>query len=195
MSDYEDQLVRVIFPDLLRGRENFDLPHTQAVVHWMKEIVKGEPNLDEKVMITAAYAHDWGYIDLHLGKTSSLSQVHDAKELHMQVGAVRIRQFLTNDLGQIYTKQQIERISHLVYVHDRLKEVKDDDEIALVEADTLGALDTDLVIPTFSKADNDVYIKDQVLALRRPLFRHSVALKNFDRLLKKRIDFYRTDAG
>jgi HD superfamily phosphodiesterase len=189
--DFELSLILKVFPDLLRGREGFDLPHTKAVVHWIKEIVASEPKLDKQVLITAAYAHDWGYIDMGIGKNTTLAEVHDAKEQHMQVGAKRIADLLTDTMSDQYTPEQIQRVGHLVFVHDRLGQVTDEDEIALVEADTLGALDTDFVTPTFSKADNQRYIQEQVLALRRPLFRHNRAIEVFDDLLQKRVGFYR----
>ena len=77
-------------------------------------------------------------------------------------------------------------------VHDKLTEVKEKDEIALVEADTLGQLDTDFVKPTFSPQDNYRYIKEQVLKIRRPLFKHKLAIEVFDELLEKRREFYRS---
>lgn len=186
--DFESIIQKIIFPDLERGRKNFDLPHTKAVVHWIKEILIGEPQLNPKVLITAAYAHDWGYIDMGIG--SSMDQVQDAKEQHMRIGATRIKQLLSTRLFDEFTPDEVERVSHLVFVHDRLTQVHDDDEIALVEADTLGALDTDIVKPTFSKEDNERYIYEQVLSLRRPLFRHRVAIDIFEVLLQKRIHFY-----
>jgi hypothetical protein len=187
---FESILEKYIFPDLLRGREGFDLPHTKAVVHWIKQIALSEPQLNAKVLVAAAYAHDWGYIDMGLGKDASIDQVHDAKEQHMLVGSKRIAALLTQKCGDEFSADEIDRVRHLVFVHDRLGEVKADDEIALVEADTLGALDTDWVTPTFSKADNDRYIKEQVLALRRPLFRHRLAINVFEALLAKRAAFY-----
>jgi hypothetical protein len=187
---FEQAGCTLFFPDLLRGREGFDLPHTKAVVYWIKQIAMSEPQLNAKVLVAAAYAHDWGYIDMGIGKDASIDQVHDAKEQHMLVGSQRIAALLTQECRDEFSADEIEKVRHLVFVHDRLSEVKTDDEIALVEADTLGALDTDWVTPTFSKADNDRYINEQVLALRRPLFRHRLAIEVFETLLAKRRAFY-----
>jgi len=185
---WEKVLQETIFPDLLRGRKNFDLPHTKAVVYWIKKICDAESQLDKKVLVTAAYAHDWGYIDM--GIDASFTQVHDAKEQHMKVGAERIEELLRNQLADDFTEKQIVRVKHLVFVHDRLDQIKDEEEIALMEADTMGALDTDLVKPTFNQQDGKRYIQEQVLKIRRPLFKHSVAIQWFDFLLKKRLDFH-----
>lgn len=196
----EEILQQVIFPDLLRGRKDFDLPHTKAVVHWMKRILESMlpgstqesimkvGRLDPKVMITAAYAHDWGYIDL-FPAGSGFNKVHEMKARHMEVGAERIGSLLKSRLSKSYSVEQINRIVHLVLVHDKLQVVEKEDEILLVEADTLGALDTDLVKPTFSKIDNDRYLVE-LKTKRRPLFIHPAAIEAYEVVVKKRIGFY-----
>lgn len=187
----EELLQTHIFPDLQRGRKDFDLSHTQATVHWMKQIVRKEPHLDGGVLITAAYAHDWGYIDM--GIENSLDHIHEAKRRHMEVGSLRIYELLhTPQLEVYFSDTQIERVRHLVAVHDQLEEISAEDEIALMEADTLGALDTELVKPTFSREDNERYITEQVLGRRRPLFRHQVAIDTFATVLERRLQYYST---
>lgn len=186
----EKKLQELIYPDLLRGREAFDLPHTKAVVYWMKQILKTEPNLDKKVLISSAIAHDWGYIDMNLGRGATIGEVHEAKLKHMLVGAERIERLLKSKFAESLSKEQIARVKHLVYVHDRLSGIKDEDEVALVEADTLGALDVNRVKPTFTKADNEIYLKEQVMKLRRPLFRHPLAVRAYEPLYQQRLTFY-----
>ena len=65
-TEMEKFLQNKIFPDLERGRLYFDLPHTRAVVHHIKKIIKPlnfEP-INRMIFIIAAYSHDWGYSDL-----------------------------------------------------------------------------------------------------------------------------------
>lgn len=184
----EEKVLRgVILPDLERGRPDFDRPHTEAVVYWMKVLVEGS-GLDEKVMITAAYAHDWGYIDL-FPEGSSYEAIQKMKSRHMEKGAEEIRGLLEGELSEGYSDAQIERVAHLVGVHDRLEQLKDEDEVMLAEADTLGALDVDRVKPTFSAGDNGKYL-DEVKVRRRPLFVHERATRVFEELFKKRRDYY-----
>jgi hypothetical protein len=187
----EEQVLRdVILPDLDKGRPDFDRPHTEAVVYWMKEICVSEPQLNTRVLVTAAYAHDWGYIGMFEDGVTDVGDIHDKKEAHMRIGSQKIGVLLRENLADGFSETEIARVQHLVFVHDRLDTVKDDDEIAMVEADTLGALDADRVKPTLTRKDNDWYIEDQVKRLRRPLFRHSRAIEVFQELLQKRIDFY-----
>lgn len=193
LDKLEKVLQQVIFPDLLKGRAGFDLGHTQAVVYWMKRICEAEPSLNAKVLVTAAYAHDWGYVGLFTGGRASLKQVMRAKVEHMRVGAHKISELLRTRLADQFTEAEIERVAHLVRVHDKLRSIKADDEVAMVEADTLGALDSDRVKPTFNEQENHEYLEKGVMALRRPLFRHALAIEVFDELLERRVQFYRKE--
>jgi HD superfamily phosphodiesterase len=180
-------LEKVIFPDLERGRLGWDLPHTKAVVYWMGELLE-EVRLDPKVMIAASYAHDWGYIDLFPEKTT-YETIQKMKPLHMERGAEKIEKLLRESLSDEFSQKQIERVTHLVAVHDKLGQLKDEDEILLMEADTLGALDVERVAPTFSKEDNARYVEESIMR-RRPLFTHLKAIEAFDNLIQKRRDYF-----
>ena len=85
----EKVLRQVILKDLTnKGRPNWDRPHTEAVVYWMKHLLTklNPPELNSKVLITAAYAHDWGYINLFTpGKQATIEEVLPMKKLHMKV--------------------------------------------------------------------------------------------------------------
>lgn len=184
----EQLLQKHIFPDLEKGRPNWDLPHTQAVVYWTKQILP-ETNLDPLVLITAAYAHDWGYIGL-FPHGASYDQIQKMKPKHMERGAEMIGKLLKSDnLISYYDSGQIDRIVHLVAVHDKLRQLKDEDEILLAEADTLGALDNNFVKPTFSAADNKKYTQE-VRRRRRPLFMHPRAINAFEKLISQREKYY-----
>jgi hypothetical protein len=192
MHSWETVIVNTILPDLDKGRPDFDKPHTLAVVHWVKYIIENESNLHFKILVTAAYAHDWGYIGLFEDGVTDMKDIHAKKERHMEVGANKIETLLQEQFSNLYSPEEILRIKHLVYVHDRVENLNEDDEIALMEADTLGALDSAMVQPTFSKHDNDVYIEREVKGRRFPHFKHKSAINVFDELLSKRINFYNT---
>lgn len=178
-----------ILPDLDKGRKGFDRLHTEAVVHWIKKICGSEPALNKKILVTTAYAHDWGYFGMFPDRTT-LDTVTAKKEAHARVGAKKIGVLLRTRLQKVFSEKEIKRIQYLVFVHDKLADLNDDDEIAIMEADTLGALDTSIVTPTYSVADNERYIQEQVLKLRRPLFRHRLAIDVFEEVLKRRVQFY-----
>lgn len=93
----EELLISKIFPDLEKGRPGWDKPHTEAVVRYIKEIIGANPNLDldTDVLIISAYAHDWGYSGLFVaGRPVTLAENADKKEIHMQLGAQKIRELL-----------------------------------------------------------------------------------------------------
>lgn len=196
----ERVLRQIILKDLSRGRKNFDKPHTEAVVYWMKYLLKvlGEnkikqsgiqPMLDPQVLITAAYAHDWGYFGLFSdlnSNSNSLTDIKKKKELHMLRGSEMIEQLLQQRLGKLFTQNQILRVSHLVLFHDKIRKLIDEDEILLMEADTLGMLNTNFVKSSFSKKDNDEFMNKGIKGLRLPRFMHNEAIKVALELIKKR---------
>ena len=190
----EAVLQEVIFPDLLKGRKDFDLPHTKAVVHWMKRLLSeiDDPDLDSQVLVTAAYAHDWGYIGLFEGVNSSdPKEIAKRKPLHMERGAELITNLITKKLPAFFSKEQIQAVAHLVSVHDKVEQLTTEAEKLLMEADTLGMLDTDLVKPTFSKEDNERFMKNEIYNRRMKNFKHQTALKLLDKMVQSRENFYR----
>ncbi len=186
----ERVLRQTILKDLAQGRKDFDKPHTEAVVFWMKYLlthIKSTKQLDSQVLITASYAHDWGYQGLFVNKNSnSLQDIKAMKKLHMTRGAVMIERLLHQKLGRYFTQQQILRTAHLVLFHDQVKKLHDEDELLLMEADTLGMLDTDFITPTFSKKDNLKFIKQGIKGLRFPHFIHQEAKDLAIKLIDKR---------
>lgn len=192
-AQIETVLQESIFPDLLKGRKDFDLPHTKAVVHWMKELLRSldDPKLDPQVMITAAYAHDWGYIGLFDGVNSSdPKEIAKRKPLHMERGSKMIRELIEEKLSNFFTEEQKDAVAHLVLMHDRVEDLKTDEEILIMEGDTLGMLDTDLVKPTFSKEDNQRFMEREIKTRRKNVFTHHVAIKELERLTKVRENYY-----
>jgi hypothetical protein len=190
----ESILQEVILSDLERGRANFDRPHTEAVVYWRKELL-AKLNYSKsmnKVMITAAYAHDWGYVGLFEGVNSSdIALIHKMKPLHMQRGAEKIKQLIKENFDHNeYAKDETDMVMQLVSVHDNIEELQSDQEILIMEADTMGMLDADRVKPTFTKADNDIFIEREICGRRLPRFRHELAKDLVQGLVKKRVEFF-----
>ncbi len=192
MKKIEKFLINEIFPDLERGRANFDKPHTVAVVYWLKQILKrnSELNLDETVLLIAAYAHDWGYADLFAkGQKLKYDDVKNAKVTHMEVGAEKVNELLKNEVFSSLTDKQKARCIHLVRVHDKLDNLKDSDELVLMEADTLGGLDISRVEPTFNVESNNKYIFE-VKRRRVPRFITEFGKETVGMLVQKRAEHY-----
>jgi hypothetical protein len=193
-KEYEKYLKRIIFPELERGRPGWDKPHTEAVVHWIKNIINNSPELelDMDVLVIAAYAHDWGYADLFdKGAKVDLDDILDAKKEHMIIGAGKLAELLKNKAFNFLTFSQKQRALHLVRNHDNLSYIKDDDERILVEADTLGALDVDFIKPFTDKKQGERYMQG-VIKKRLPLFITDYGKKQFKILFKKRENYYKS---
>lgn len=192
----EEVLQQVIFPELLKGRPDFDLPHTKSVVHWMKWLISEMPSSEQKgqnatVLITAAYAHDWGYIGLFEGvDVANLDLVHKMKPLHMERGAEYITKLIQEKLSEFFSEEEVSRVAHLVRVHDRVEDLHTDDELLLMEADTLGMLDVSMVVPTFSKEDNDLFLSREIHGRRLKHFKHQQALNKAEELAEARRMWY-----
>lgn len=59
-QDLETALENYALGFLRQGRQEWDEPHTRAVVYYAGEIAKAE-GLDALVLVTAAWLHDIGY--------------------------------------------------------------------------------------------------------------------------------------
>lgn len=178
-------LAQSIFPNLDRGRPDWDKPHTQAVVHYAKEIMTHHPelNLDEDVIIISAYAHDWGYADLFEdGKPANFDNIKQLKNLHAEIGAKNIENLLKLDIFNYLSDSQKDRIRHLVHKHDKLDELKDTYELVLMEADTLGMLDVTRTPKTFDKESNDKFMAG-VQNRRVPRFITTYTKQKYEELL------------
>lgn len=186
-------LRQTILPDLEKGRKDFDRPHTEAVVFWMKTLLGllSNPELDTQVLITAAYAHDWGYIGLFDGLNSDdLLTIRKMKPVHMERGAKKIEELVRLKLSTLFSEDQITRCAHLVLVHDLVETLKDEDELLLMECDTLGMIDVNRVKPTFTKESNSLFMEREIKSRRIPLFLHTQAKDFAQKLALARLQFY-----
>jgi hypothetical protein len=192
-SEVKKFLEDSIFPELERGRPGWDKPHTQAVVHHAHRILAYAPDVDvdREVIIIAAYAHDWGYADLFSpGKYASYKEVKERKKLHMEIGARKIAYILQNPIFDYLSSTRKDRTVHLVAKHDKLSELRDTDELVLLEADTLGMLDVDFAAPTFDHSSNEQFMNG-VMNSRVPRFITEYSKNKVKELLKKRGEYYR----
>lgn len=188
----EAHLKEKILSDLERGRHDFDKLHTIAVVHWLKQIIEHCPdlNLDKDILLISAYAHDWGYADMFSqGQKLQYGDVKNAKAEHMRLGAKKLSELLNDKIFSFLTNEQKKRCIHLVTVHDSLAKLKDSDELVLMEADTLGGLDTNFVKPTFDFESNEKYMRG-VKERRAPKFITEFGKKAVKTLIKRRTDYY-----
>jgi len=171
-------------PFLEQGRGGWDIAHTKAVVYYAGLLAKNEGQ-DTVVLQIAAWLHDIGYFGQFTESDgSNYSAVKDKKELHMQIGSEMARKFLESGEMTLLTTEQRERTVHLVEVHDKLEELEALDEIILMEADTLGAIDLDRVIPSFDK-EGQIKYADGLRKRRQPKFRTQSGIIILDQLLPK----------
>ncbi len=169
---------------LQKGRKDWDEPHTRAVVEYAVDLGK-KNKLDVLVLFTAAWVHDIGYNALFEdGESKEYDKVMDKKALHMVNGALLAKEFFENPrVKGWYTPEQEKRIVHLVGVHDKVEELKDLDEVVLMEADTLGAIDISKVASTFDRLSAEKYIEKDLLGRRFPKFVTKEGKAHFERLL------------
>lgn len=182
---------QIIFSDLKKGDPDWDIPHTTAVVHYTKEIIKhSNLDLDPTVLVISAYAHDWGYVPFYKpGKSLSFDEYKEAKKSHADISAQKTNDLLKNEVYIDLTNQRKQRIIHLVAIHDKKDQLKDTDELTLMEADTLGGLDLDFVIPSFDAKGNSKYMTG-IREKRLPLFINDYSKNKFEELFKKREEYY-----
>lgn len=190
LEKLENYLIEKILPDLRDGRPN-DEPHTLLVVRQLKEILKSAPelNMDWSVLIIAAYAHDWGYTNL-LDKSVAVKLEHlgAIKDTHMIIGSEKLAELLKDSFFDEFTEQQKLRAVHLVGIHDKLSDLKDEDELILMEADSLGGLDPE-VMGVFSDVESEDRYLQKSRNLRFSKFVTEYSKREYERLYQKRINW------
>ena len=181
IPEWEEQIKLRAMEYLEKGKPNWDVPHTELVVKRMKEIIehsKGCP----RILIPTAYFHDIGYSLVPKFDTSSYDKVLDVKVVHAELGADEVRKIL-QDLGN-FTEDEIKEIEHLVRIHDRLADLKTDNEIAICEADSLGMIDVESIPPSFSRESFRKFLIE-FIKFRAPLFRNEFSKVKLEELLIK----------
>jgi HD superfamily phosphodiesterase len=188
----EEFLREKILPDLEKSRGGFDKIHTLEVVDWLKKIIDHNLSLklDKDVLLIAAYTHDWGYADIFKEKeTMSFDKVENAKELHMELGAKKLEKLLEDSFFSSFTVKQKEHAVHLVAVHDKKFELKDVDELVLMEADMLSSLDITAGKPVYDTESNKKFM-EAMLTTRIPKFITEFSKTEAKKLIEARKDYY-----
>lgn len=191
----EEYLKERILPDLEKSRGGFDKIHTLEAVDWLKKIIAANPefNLDKAVLLIAAYAHDWGYSDIFkAGQVMDFEIVEKAKPLHMELGAEKIKKLLNDDFFSFLTAEQKERCIHLVAVHDKKFEIKNIDELILMEADMLSGLQISPGKPIYD-AESNKKLMEAMLATRIPKFITDFSKNEAKKLIKIREDYFKNN--
>lgn len=193
---YIERILRqLILKDLAnKGRHQWDKPHTEAVVYWMKHLLKkiDDSQLNSKVMITAAYAHDWGYISLFDQKRiTSIKKVVPYKKAHMKRSVELIERLISQRLPGYFNQSELLQLTRIISVHDDIKNISANDEILLMECDALGMLDVERVPPTLSQIENDYFMEHSIYKRRLPRFIHQEAKEAAEKLVKEREVFYK----
>ena len=192
-NNLEEYLKEMILPDLEKSRGGFDKIHTLEVVTWLKQIINHNPELklDETVLIIAAYAHDWGYADIFRdGQVMNFEIIENAKKLHMELGAKKIEKLLEDNYFSFLTDTQKSRCIHLVAVHDKKFEIKDIDEIILMEADMLSSLDVSPGKPALDVESNKKFM-EAMLMTRIPKFITEFSKKEAKKLIQAREKYFK----
>jgi len=193
LNNLEKYLKEKILPDLEKSRGGFDKIHTLEVVAWLKQIINHNPKLklDETVLIIAAYAHDWGYANIFRdGQIMNFEIIENAKKLHMELGAKKIERLLADNFFSFLTDTQKSRCIHLVAVHDKKFEINDIDELILMEAGMLSALDVNSSKPVLDFESNKKFMK-AILATRIPKFITEFSKSEAKRLIRAREDYFK----
>jgi hypothetical protein len=100
---------------------------------------------------------------------------------------------LNDDFFSFLSNKQKIRCVHLVAVHDKKFEIKDTDELILMEADMLSSLDiTDK--PTYDAESNKKLMKS-MLTTRIPKFITKFSKNEAKKLIRKRVDYYKKIAS
>ena len=149
----EQKLKNRVIPILKKGKPNWDVPHTKLAVEYMRQLIRANGG-NELILISTMYLHDIGYVGL-LKKGHTLKDYKKVTDKHMEVGAREAERIL-KELR--YPKKAIDKITHLVRMHDKVKELSTKEELLVMEADTLAALNTKRVKPTYIKEDYLKYL-------------------------------------
>ena len=193
LNNLEEYLKEKILPDLEKSRGGFDKIHTLEAVEWLKQIIDHNPELklDKTILLIAAYAHDWGYSGIFKeGQIMTFDLVENAKKLHMELGAKKIKTLLEDDFFSFLTDTQKSRCIHLVAVHDKKLEIKDVDELILMEADMLSALEISKDKPLYDSESNKKFM-EEMFSTRIPKFITEFSKNEAKRLIKIREDYYK----
>jgi len=87
----EEKLQEKVEILLRQGKPNWDIPHTQATVSWMRELIKAEGG-NERILVPVMYLHDTGYPEVREGY--NFEELMASKAEHEELGAQNAREIL-----------------------------------------------------------------------------------------------------
>lgn len=177
---------------LEHGRKGWDIPHSGAVAYHAEQIALAE-GLDVKVHRTAGWLHDTGYFNaFNPHESHDLGKIMDRKALHMIRGVEYAEVFFQlKKMAGFYTPAQQELVKLLIGTHDKLDELITVDQIAFMEADTLGMIDLSRIKPTFDRVTALKNIEGELMK-RASLFRTEYGKKMFVELFPKYLEYFNT---
>jgi putative nucleotidyltransferase with HDIG domain len=159
-------------------KDDWNYLHTIKTAKFMKKICD-ETGTNEKILMTTAYLHDIGYSKL-IKKNYSLKERINAKKEHMEIGA-KLAEPILRKLN--YSKEEIKEVLRLIKVHDKLNNLKEENDFLIFEADSLGGLAT-RENSAFTQTELNQYIK--IFKRKRlPLIKSNFGKKEVVKLLNK----------
>ncbi|MFA6422416.1 MAG: HD domain-containing protein [Candidatus Buchananbacteria bacterium] len=159
--------------------DSWNYHHTILAVSWMKKLIKAEGG-NPLILVTAMYLHDIGYSKYLNSDNYTLADRIKAKKKHMIAGAMMAKSILKK---LNFSNANIEKIAHLIKIHDKIFEIKTKNEKMVMEADSLAGIDHRKLPASFNKKDMKVYIKF-FMSTRAKLFKTNTGKKYLAVLLK-----------
>ena len=108
----------------------------------------------------------------------------------MELGAKKIANLLKDDFFSFLSDGQKNRCIHLVAVHDKKFEIKEVDEIVLMEADMLSSLDINTKKPILD-AESNKFFMNSLINVRIPKFITEFSKSEAKKLVQARQDYYK----
>lgn len=164
---------------LENGRKGWDIPHTLAAVHWMRELLKHETG-NEKILVTTMYLHDIGIVPFDPQQTGLSGQLA-RKRQHMELGAQNTEDILRS-LTE-FSNEEKKQIIFLVSIHDDLSKIKGPDAQLVFEADCLGQIDRNRVKSTMSPEESRKFL-EYFQKERLSLFKTKTGIRFAEALLR-----------
>jgi hypothetical protein len=169
----------ILFVKKIFSSDEWDFLHTLSCVHCMKKIISSVGG-NARILIPAMYLHDIGYAG-SLQKKYSLDDRLGAKLHHMERGIIKAKGIL-EELH--FAENEVNKILHLISVHDKLDELKTRDEFLVAEADSLGAIDPEVPQNNFGEDEYARYVG--IFKKKRvPLIRTNVGKELFAEFVSK----------
>ncbi len=156
-QELEEKLKSKVLNILENARPNWEIPHMLATVHYIKELLKKEKG-NPKILVSTMYLHDIGYAELFKNKKADYEGIKDSKKEHMIKGAILAEKILKELI--VFSEEEINKIKHLISVHDDLEKINSSDEQLVFEADSLSQIDKKRVTSNFSEEDYQKFIND-----------------------------------